>query len=123
DGGDEIDDDRRRGIGDRIRAVDVDGAAFEVDVEAVEVVVVEDRRHRAHEGVAIAGCGQLDVAVLAADGEADFLAAAVQNGDVAPPVQVPLFVHQLSLDGLYGEFGGQSRLFGIAAIEVYLDPP
>jgi hypothetical protein len=32
---------------------------------------------------------------------------------------VPSFAHQLSLDGSYGAFGGQSRLFGIAAIEWY----
>jgi hypothetical protein len=41
---------------------------------------------------------------------------------VAPPLQVPTFVHQLSLPGLYGEFGGQSRLAAIGAIAVYFDP-
>jgi hypothetical protein len=35
---------------------------------------------------------------------------------------VPLFTHQLSVAGVYGEFGGQSRLFGIGAIVVYFDP-
>jgi hypothetical protein len=39
---------------------------------------------------------------------------------VPPPLQVPLFVHQLSLVGSNGEFGGQSRLAGIGAIDVYL---
>jgi hypothetical protein len=38
---------------------------------------------------------------------------------VAPPLHVPLLVHQLSVLGLNGEFGGQSRLLGIGAIVVY----
>jgi hypothetical protein len=38
---------------------------------------------------------------------------------VAPPLHVPLLVHQLSVLGLNGELGGQSRLVGIGAIDVY----
>jgi hypothetical protein len=41
---------------------------------------------------------------------------------VAVVLHVPSFTHQLSLAGVYGEFGGQSRLFGIGAIVWYLDP-
>jgi hypothetical protein len=41
---------------------------------------------------------------------------------VAPVLQVPLFVHQLSLLGLKGELGGQSLVAGIGATAVYFDP-
>jgi hypothetical protein len=36
---------------------------------------------------------------------------------VGPVVHAPSLTHQLSEDGSSGELGGQSRLFGIAAIE------
>jgi hypothetical protein len=39
---------------------------------------------------------------------------------VESPLHVPLFVHQLSVDGLNGEFGGQSRVAWMAVTEVYL---
>jgi hypothetical protein len=37
-------------------------------------------------------------------------------------LHVPLFVHQLSVAGLKGEFGGQSRLAAIGAMDVYFEP-
>ena len=43
-------------------------------------------------------------------------------GVAVPALHVPLFVHQLSFEGLNGEFGGQSRLLGIGAIDVYFEP-
>ena len=48
--------------------------------------------------------------------------AVVSSLAVAPPLHVPLFVHQLSFDGLNGELGGQSRVAEIGAIAVYFDP-
>jgi hypothetical protein len=41
---------------------------------------------------------------------------------VAVVLHVPLFVHQLSVLGLNGELGGQSRLAAIGAIDVYFAP-
>ena len=53
------------------------------------------------------------------------VAVAVARGGVVgvavAPEQVPLFVHQLSLPGLNGEFGGQSRFAGMGAMAVYLE--
>jgi hypothetical protein len=50
------------------------------------------------------------------------VAVGVRVGVAPPAVQVPLFVHQLSVAGLYGELGGQSRFAAIGAIAVYLAP-
>jgi hypothetical protein len=68
-------------------------------------------------GRAVVAVARAVVAVAVAVARAVAVAVAV-----APPLHVPLFVHQLSEDGLYGEFGGQSRVAGIAATAVYFDP-
>jgi len=57
--------------------------ALEVDVEAVEAVVVDDLRDGRDEGVAGGGGGELDLAVLAADGDEDLLAGGLPLAKLA----------------------------------------
>jgi hypothetical protein len=84
-------------------AVEVTRAGVGVDVAVGRAVVAVARAVVAVVAVAVARAVAVAVAVAA-------------------PLHVPLFVHQLSEDGLYGEFGGQSRVTGIAATAVYFDP-
>jgi hypothetical protein len=69
--------------------------ALEVDVEAVEAVGVDDLRDGGDEGVAGRRRRELDLAVLAADGDQDLLAGRLLGLDRRLEVGVRLGVRAL----------------------------